>query len=125
MRPRPAAKVVAWLQENAQSCVVSTVVIAEIGFGIASIRPDERSPRLERHFREICSRFANRQYAFDLTDALIYAEKMGELMRYGKAISVSDGMIAAIALRHNAALATRNTKDFEGFGLTLINPWVD
>lgn len=32
-------------------------------------------------------------------------------------------MIAAIALTHNAKLATRNTRDFEGCGVELINPW--
>lgn len=32
-------------------------------------------------------------------------------------------MIAAIAKSHNAAIATRNTKDFEGCGVKLINPW--
>jgi predicted nucleic acid-binding protein len=32
-------------------------------------------------------------------------------------------MIAAIASHLNAAIATRNTGDFEGCGLKLINPW--
>jgi len=26
---------------------------------------------------------------------------------------------------HGAALATRNTADFEGCGVRLVNPWVD
>ncbi len=34
-------------------------------------------------------------------------------------------MIAAIALSHNAPIATRNTRDFEGCGVRLINPWVE
>ena len=32
-------------------------------------------------------------------------------------------MIAAICRAHNAPLATRNTKDFEGTGVELHNPW--
>ena len=32
-------------------------------------------------------------------------------------------MIAAIARAHAADLATRNTRDFEGCGLRLVDPW--
>jgi hypothetical protein len=32
-------------------------------------------------------------------------------------------MIAAIARSRNAALATRNTGDFENCGLRMIDPW--
>lgn len=35
-----------------------------------------------------------------------------------------DGMIAATCLEHGATLATRNTRDFEGLGIDLVNPWV-
>jgi len=36
---------------------------------------------------------------------------------------LADAQIAAICLARDAALATRNVKDFEGCGLTLINPF--
>ena len=41
----------------------------------------------------------------------------------GRPLSVEDGMIAAICLTSNARLATRNTKDFVGLGIELIDPW--
>jgi predicted nucleic acid-binding protein len=34
-----------------------------------------------------------------------------------------DAMIAAICLQQGATLATRNTKDFEGLDLKLVNPF--
>ncbi|WP_225430105.1 type II toxin-antitoxin system VapC family toxin [Deinococcus detaillensis] len=34
-----------------------------------------------------------------------------------------DGLIAATALVHNLMMATRNTKDFQGTGVQLLNPW--
>lgn len=38
--------------------------------------------------------------------------------------SVTDSMIAAIALRHDLTLVTRNTKDFAPMGVALHNPWL-
>jgi predicted nucleic acid-binding protein len=32
-------------------------------------------------------------------------------------------MIAATALEHGLTLVTRNTKDFAGLGVTIVNPW--
>jgi predicted nucleic acid-binding protein len=41
----------------------------------------------------------------------------------GLSVDPVDLMIAAIAKHLQASIATRNIKDFEGCGLTLINPW--
>ena len=34
-----------------------------------------------------------------------------------------DGLIAATAIVHDLTIATRNVKDFEGFGIEIIDPW--
>lgn len=38
-------------------------------------------------------------------------------------METKDAMIAAICLSHDATLATRNVKDFEGLDLKLVNPF--
>jgi len=43
----------------------------------------------------------------------------------GRPISLFDAQIAAIARASGAFLATRNTSDFEGCGIRLVNPWLD
>lgn len=48
---------------------------------------------------------------------------MGDAKRSGRGLSSIDGLIAATAIAHDLTLATRNIKDFEGFGIDLINPW--
>ncbi|NDE47141.1 MAG: VapC toxin family PIN domain ribonuclease, partial [Betaproteobacteria bacterium] len=42
----------------------------------------------------------------------------------GRPISQFDCQIAAIARTHEATMATRNTSDFEGCGVELIDPWI-
>jgi toxin FitB len=41
----------------------------------------------------------------------------------GRPISLSDAMIAAICLSHDAMLATRNIRDFEELDLKIVNPF--
>ena len=36
---------------------------------------------------------------------------------------MADIQIAAVALAHDLTLVTRNTEDFAGMGLALLNPW--
>lgn len=123
VRPRPDAKAAAWIRKNDFQLALSTVVLAEIKFGIERIRPDERARALEGFFRETRQHFAGRIHAFDEPSAIVYGEIMGEASRRGRKLSVPDGMIAAIALRHGAALATRNATHFRVDGLELIDPW--
>jgi predicted nucleic acid-binding protein len=34
-------------------------------------------------------------------------------------------MIAATALEHGLTVVTRNTKDLQGLGVKIINPWLE
>ena len=49
----------------------------------------------------------------------------GQRQLAGRPLHAPDGMIAATALEHGLTLVTRNTKDFESLGVTLINPWLE
>ena len=54
-----------------------------------------------------------------------FAAHVGARDAAGRPISQFDAMIAAIAQSHGAAVATRNTADFERCGIPVINPWTD
>jgi len=41
----------------------------------------------------------------------------------GVTLNTADGLIAATALEHGLTVVTRNVKDFDGLGVTLLNPW--
>jgi toxin FitB len=60
---------------------------------------------------------------FDVTAALQHGELRAVREAVGRPVGAIDGMIAAICLVHGATLATRNTRDFEGLDLKLVNPF--
>jgi predicted nucleic acid-binding protein len=39
--------------------------------------------------------------------------------------TLADGMIAATAVAHGLTLVARNTRDYAGLGVAVINPWED
>ena len=125
VKPQPDAKVIVWLTKHDLSLALSTVVLAEITYGIEKIRPDERARRLEGFPAELQRRFRGRLYHFDAESALLYGVLMGHSRRQGHILSTADGMIAAIAVRHQAEIATRNVQDFMLPNLTVHNPWTD
>ena len=122
---KPDAKVMVWLTRHDAEIALSSIVIAEMAFGIERIRPDERAPRLALALDAICARYAGRVFGFDDEAAHHYGRVMGEAERKGRKMATPDGMIAAIALQHDSPLATRNMPHFAIEGLRLINPWAD
>jgi predicted nucleic acid-binding protein len=54
-----------------------------------------------------------------------YAQIAAERQRARRPISHFDVQIAAIAYVAHATIATRNTGDFDGCGVRVVNPWKD
>ncbi|SCM76424.1 Ribonuclease VapC [uncultured Pleomorphomonas sp.] len=114
---------IAWLVRHDAELALPTVTIAEIAFGIAKIRPDQRAARLEQGLTDWRHRFADRIFGLTEEAALAYGEIMGAASRQGLGMSAPDGMIAAITRVNGGRLATRNLTDFSATGLELISPW--
>jgi predicted nucleic acid-binding protein len=122
-RPTPAQRVADWLNENDAALALTTVTLAEILFGIERTREAERARRLTLFFDHMRQRFKGRIFAFDEESALIYGKIMGAVSLNGRPVFIPDGMIAAIVMRHQSVLATRNVRDFAVLGLKVVNPW--
>ena len=123
LRKEPDEAVISWLVRHDAELALPTVTIAEIAYGIAKIRPDQRAERLEHGLSEWRRRFADRIFGLTEEAALAYGEIMGAAVRQGRPMSAPDGMIAAIARVNNGRLATRNGVDFLTTGLDIVSPW--
>ena len=123
VRSQPDPRVLQWLKANDAELALSSIVLAEIAFGVARIRPPERAKRLEGFVGSLRDHFKGRIHGFDERSAVIYGEIMGAAQLTGQGLSTADGMIAAIAFSHKAALATRNVRDFAFLKMKVVNPW--
>ncbi len=127
LRRRPEPRVTEWIDSQPlETLYLSTVTVAELRFGAASLPAGRRRSLLNENLeRRILPRFAGRILPFDLPATEAYALLMAQARRDGIAVSVSDGYIAAIATANGMAVATRDRTLFEAAGLRVIDPWKD
>lgn len=127
MRARPEPRVLSWLDRQVPDRLwLSSVVVAELLSGLARLPAGARQQGLlDAANGLIFEDFGMRVLPFDLEAAAAYAALLAQRERLGRAIAMADAQIAAICQVHRAALATRNTRDFRGADLELIDPWAD
>ncbi|MEE3503557.1 type II toxin-antitoxin system VapC family toxin [Acidiphilium acidophilum] len=125
MGPRPAPEVAAWMARQPDDLLITTAISqAEILSGLAIMPEGRRRRELESAACGIFTEdFEGRILPFDTDATAAYAEVVAARRRTGRATAPLDLMIAAVAVSHNASVVTRDTKGFEGCGLTLVNPW--
>ncbi|OWV78469.1 recombinase [Rhizobium sp. N122] len=125
-KPNPDMRVLAWLDKlDEDRTFISIVSIAEIRRGVALMDSGRKRDALADWLaRDLPQRFERRIIPVEEPVALAWGDLMGRAKRSGRGLSSMDGLIAATAVAHDLTLATRNTKDFEGFGIELIDPWI-
>jgi toxin FitB len=128
LRPAPTRSVVAWLDRHFPNCAISSVTSFELMAGVALLDPGRRRDSLDNAIARLVRRFAGRIYAFDGPAAeaaarLLVTARAAGLGLHQIPAKLADLQIAGIASAYGLDLATRNTGDFDGLGLTLIDPW--
>ncbi len=126
MRPNPSSKVVAWVAgQAAPNLYLSAVNEAELMYGVEILPPGRRRERLRQEVEGMLREdFEGRILPFDSAAAQAYALIAATRRAAGRPINHADCQIAAIARSREASVATRDVDDFEGIGITVINPWV-
>jgi toxin FitB len=126
-RTAPPTNFAVWLdRQNRSEFHISSVTLGELYFGAHRLPEGRKKRELFDIIAELPrTSFAHRVLAFDAecSDAFGRAKAVREGI--GRPIDAADAAIAATALTFGMRLATRNTRDFEGLGLDLINPFGD
>lgn len=122
-KPRPSARVVAWLEVNEPLLAVPAIALAELRYGIARLAPGRRRSSLLRFWQMTCDRFRGRIFSFDERAAEVYGDVATRAEQDGARLNVADGQIAAIALVHGMRVATRDIGGFKASGVSVVNPW--
>jgi predicted nucleic acid-binding protein len=121
----PDAGVKRWLETtDRQSQHVSVITLAEIQKGIELLAEGKRRAQLDQWLRQdLEAWFSGRILPVDRQVAGRWASLVAQGVRAGRHLPTVDSLIAATALAYDLAIVTRNTRDFEGIGVTIINPW--
>lgn len=122
-RANPSEAVRQWVLAQHQTDLFTTAITeAEIFGGIAALPAGKRRDALNEQARRIFEiDFSGKVLGFDSVAARTFSAVARR--KSGTPILDADAQIAAIAHAHGAVLATRNTKDFEGRGIQVVNPW--
>jgi tRNA(fMet)-specific endonuclease VapC len=122
---QPDPRVLAWMASlDPDEVYLSVITLGEVWTGIEKLSPSVRKEKLLAWFRdELLVRFSDRILAVDVPVMLTWGSMVAELERKGRPLPAMDSLIAALALHHGCALATRNEADFADVGVTIVNPW--
>ena len=125
MRENPEERVRHWIGlQKPTRLALCTISIAEIQRGLRRLPKGKRRSRLESGFAAfIAEAFEGRIFSFDQDAANAYGDIAARCEKVGINTDAVDLMIAAVAHTQDAAIATRNVKDFNGCGVKIINPW--
>ncbi|MGD0730882.1 MAG: type II toxin-antitoxin system VapC family toxin [Terracidiphilus sp.] len=100
---------------------VPVQVLGELRYGIEKLKHRGDLPqarRLEEWFQSVLKVFGQRILGFDAACAQMWGTLMGVNDQHPV-----DKQIAAIALVYDLTVVTRNTNDFAGTGVRLLNPF--
>jgi predicted nucleic acid-binding protein len=125
MRANGSAAVKTWLDEQAAETLYLTATsLSELLVGVEFLPVGKRKEGLRATLNEVMIKlFGSRILPFDEKAATVYARLVGSARASGRAVSVADGQIAAIALVHGFSVATRDVAPFIAAGVPVINPW--
>ena len=119
-RSRPHGSVLAWLRSVPDSELhLSAVTIGELQAGVELTRDQDpqRAAEIETWIAQVAE-----TYNVLPMDAPAF-RRWAQLLHHRSDDLVEDAMIAATALIHNLTVVTRNVRDFDQFGVRILNPF--
>jgi len=121
-RPKSDPKVIGWLERHDAELYVSVITFGAINKGIQLLPRSKKRSSLEKWFHELNSGFSGRLIPVDGDVMIAWAKLYAMNQKAGRSLPSFDSLLAATALHHDLAIATRNSSDFPA-EVKLVNPW--
>ena len=119
-RARPHGAVLAWLRRQDDAALfLSAVTVGEIQAGIELTR--DQNPARAAELEDWLAQVAGSFNILPMDAAAFRA--WARLMHHRQDHLIEDAMIAATALVHGLTVVTRNLRDFQPFGVALLDPF--
>ena len=117
MKKSPDSHVLEWFSKI-EKIYFSVITVEEVFFGLSRKKLVQKLAWFQQ-FSE------DKATILDINESTSRwsGERRGELSAEGKIVTMADSLIAATAHDQGLILATRNTKDFQYFGIALLNPF--
>lgn len=120
-KPRPHGGVLAWFTAHQSTgLAIPAIALFELQMGVEKLRTQdpERAARFEFWIAQLET--GSNVLPFDAAAG----RETARLLHKQPMALMPDAMIAAIAKVSGLTLATRNTRDFERFRVSLVNPFL-
>ena len=102
---------------------MSVITLAEIQKGIELLVEGKRRSQLRQWLEQgLEAWFSGRILPVDRQVAGRWASLLAAGARTGRSLPTVDSLIASTALVYDLTIVTRNLRDFEGLGATILNP---
>ncbi|MCY4068798.1 MAG: PIN domain-containing protein [Acidimicrobiaceae bacterium] len=122
VRPEPDGSVLSFLTADRQFWL-STIVLHELDYGVALLPVGWRRDKIAAALKSLAALHADRILPVGRAEAAEAARLRALARQSGRSLDLGDALIAATAAANGLALATRNTGDFWGLDLEVVNPW--
>ena len=121
----PNPEVVDWVRKLPPRAVyLSVITIVEIKKGSEKTGDLQRKAVIEKWLKEdLLVRFDGRILPLGVEEMLEWGALVATAEKSGRTLPAVDSLLAAVTRYHGCVLVTRNEKDFEGIGISVINPW--
>lgn len=108
-------------QKDIGEAFLSVVTLNEIRYGIRKV--ERRDPAFAARLSAWYAKIIAQPQRFRILNVDRAIAEQAADFRAAHDTSFEDSLIAATAKIHNLTLATRNTADFAGTEIALVNPW--
>jgi len=119
-------KVAAWMAtQPSDELYLSAITVGEVVRGLELLPDGPQRRRLSKWwYNVVFPAFENRILPVDAEVAERWGQVKAHAKKSGYTLHDLDGLIAATALVHGLAVATRNVRDLGRAGVMIVNPWL-